>query len=495
MHSVVKTRSGEVRGRTADGVTSFLGVPYAAAPTGANRFRPPAPVRAWEGVRDALEHGPTAPAPGYPPPFDALLPVVHVPGEDWLNVNVWTPDPGAAGLPVMVWVHGGAFVNGSNSIPVYDGTAFARDGVVLVAVNYRLGAEGFLLLDDGTPNLGLLDQVAALVWVRENIAAFGGDADNVTVFGESAGAMSVGALLAMPSAAGLFRRAILQSGAGHHTLTPGTAYRVAGYVAEEVGARMEGGRLTVESMARVPADRLVAAQQTLAARLAAAPDPALWGEITANLMMYEPVVDGDVLPASPIEAIAAGAGADVDVLVGTNRDEHRFFLVPPGAAERTTDAVLDAVATAYRLPGGALDGYRALQATPGQPTPGLVLADVMTDWFFRIPALRLAEAHGRAHVYEFDWASPVLDGRLGSCHAAELGFVFDTLPAAHGLAGDAPPQGLADAMHAAWVAFATTGDPGWEPYGADRRVRRLGDRIETVTDPRGDLRELWTGIR
>ncbi|QJY49089.1 carboxylesterase/lipase family protein [Pseudonocardia broussonetiae] len=487
MHSVVKTSSGELRGRTADGVTAFLGVPYAAAPFGPRRFREPAPVTPWEGVRDALEHGPTAPAPGYPLPFSALLPVVRVPGEEILNVNVWTPDPTASGLPVMVWIHGGAFVNGSNSIPSYDGSAFARDGVVLVSVNYRLGAEGFLHLPDAPPNRGLLDQVAALRWVRDNIAAFGGDPDAVTVFGESAGGMSVGALLAMPSAAGLFHRAILQSGAGHHALSAATAAKVAGYMAEEVGVAP-----TVEGFAGVEPARLVAAQQALSAQSATTPDPARWREITLNSMVFEPVVDGEVLPVLPIEAVAAGASADVEVLVGSNRDEHRFFLVPTGAVDSVTDAAIAAVVGAYRLPAGAVEAYRAER--PDTPD-GLVLADLMSDWFFRIPAVRLAEAHGRAHVYEFDWTTPVLDGRLGSCHALEIGFVFDTLAAGSDLSGGAPPQALADAMHAAWVAFARTGDPGWPRYAEGRAVRRFGDVVETLTDPRGDLRELWAGVR
>ncbi|GAA2573465.1 carboxylesterase/lipase family protein [Pseudonocardia hydrocarbonoxydans] len=487
MHSVVKTRSGEVRGTVAPGVAAFLGIPYAAAPSGPLRFREPAPVPPWEGVRDATEHGPTAPAPGYPAPFSDLLPVVRVPGEEILNLDVWTPDPSATGLPVMVWIHGGAFVNGSNSIPVYDGSAFARDGVVLVSVNYRLGAEGFLHLPDAPPNRGLLDQVAALRWVRDEIAAFGGDPDAVTVFGESAGAMSVGALLAMPSARGLFRRAILQSGAAHHALGAATASKVTGYLAEDVGVEP-----TAAGFAAVPPVRLVAGQQALSAQAATQPDPARWGEITLNAMVFEPVVDGEVLPALPIEAVAAGAGADVELLVGSNRDEHRFFLVPTGAADRVTDAALAAVAGAYRLPDGALDAYRAER--PGDP-PGLVLADVMSDWFFRIPALRLAEATGRAHVYEFDWVTPVLDGRLGSCHALELGFVFDTLAAATDLGGGDAPQELATQMHAAWVAFARTGDPGWPPYTQGRAVRRFGDVVETVADPRGGIRELWTGIR
>ncbi len=487
MHIVVKTTSGQVRGEVGDGVARYLGVPYAAAPFGPNRFRAPAPAPAWDGVRDALQHGPTAPAPGYPPPFDALLPAVQIPGEDCLNLSIWAPEDGGS-RPVMVWIHGGAFVNGSSSLPVYDGSAFARDGVVLVGVNYRLGAEGFLHLPGTAPNRGLLDQVAALEWVQDNIAAFGGDAGNVTVFGESAGAMSVGALLAMPSAQGLFRRAILQSGAGQHALTAATASRVAGYMGEQLGVAP-----TVEAMEGIAPERFVTAQQALSEESARTPDPARWGEITANAMVFEPVVDGEVLPALPLAAIADGASADVDVLIGANRDEHRLFLVPPGITEAATDPMLDAVAGAYRLPAGAVDAYRAVR--PGG-SAGMVLADVMSDWFFRIPAIRLAETHGRARVYEFDWSSPLFDGRLGACHALELAFVFDTLDTSHGIAGPHPPQALADAMHAAWVAFASTGDPGWPVYGADRHVRRFAaDAVTTETDPRGALRELWAGIR
>lgn len=486
MYSVVKTTAGEVRGEVTDGVARYLGIPYAAAPFGEHRLRAPAPVVNWEGVRDALEHGPTAPAPGYPAPVDTILPAVHIPGEEILNVNVWAPEGNRSGLPVLVWIHGGAFINGSNSIPSYDGTAFARDGVVLVGVNYRLGVEGFLHLPDAVPNRGLLDQVAALEWVRDNIAAFGGDPGSVTVFGESAGAMSVGALLAMPAARGLFRRAILQSGAGQHALSAATAGRVAGYAADVLGVEP-----TREAFAAVAPERLVEVQKTLSADSAGRPDPVRWGEITANGMVFEPVVDGAVLPQMPIEAIAAGAGADVEIMVGTNRDEHLLFLVPTGIVDAATRPMLAAAAAGYRLPDGALDRYRALR--PGA-SPGRVLGDVMTDWFFRIPAVRLAEAHG-AHVYEFDWASTAFGGKLGACHALELGFVFDTLADSGGLTGPTPPQALADAMHRAWVAFASTGDPGWVPYGAERAVQVFGDRVETVTDPRSETRELWTGIR
>ena len=495
------TTSGAVQGLRTGDVVAFLGIPYAAAPVGDRRFRAPEPAPGWNGIREAVAHGPTAPMPGYPPPFAGLLPNPAIPGDEYLNLSVWTPDPDARGLPVFVWIHGGAFVNGSSAVPVTDGSAFARDGVVTVAINYRLGVEGFALLPDAPPNLGLLDQVRALEWVRDNIAAFGGDPGTVTVAGESAGAISIGALLAMPRAAGLFRRAVLQSGAAHHTLTPGTAARVTGFIAAELGVPA-----TAAALRDVPSERILAAQAALG-REVQRPDPARWGEIVLNVLPFEPVVDGDVLPGPPLERIAAGSAAGVDVLVGSNRHEYRFFFVPSGVADRADEALLAAVAAGYRLAPAALERYRAASsgatssgATSSGATPGVVLSDIATDWFFRIPALRLAESVPRGHVYEFAWESPV--GGLGACHGLEVPFVFDTLddPGVAPLAGPVPPSSLAAAVHGAWVAFAATGDPGWPAYTPDRRaVARFGNGDdpgwEVVEDPRGDLRELWDGIR
>ena len=480
----VDVAGGTLRGVLDGGVATFLGVPYAAAPVGDLRFRAPVPAPAWDGVRDATAHGPTAPMPGYPPPFDRLLPNPVVPGDDYLNLSVWTPDPGARGLPVLVWIHGGAFVNGSSAVPLTDGASFARDGVVTVALNYRLGVEGFALLPDAPANRGLLDQIAALEWVRDNVAAFGGDPARVTVAGESAGAMSIGALLATPRATGLFRRAALQSGAAHHTLSRPTAGRVAAFLADELGVPA-----TAVALRTVPAGRLVEAQKALTRQLQQAPDPGRWGEVVRNLMPFEPVVDGDVLPAAP-HGVAV---EDVDVLVGTNRHEYRLFLVPTGVADHVTEAAVGATAAAYGLPPHALDAYRE----PGA-SPGAVLGELATDWFYRIPALRLAEVAAGSHVYEFGWEAP---GGLGACHGLELPFVFDTLddPDAAALVGPAAPRELAAAVHRAWVAFATTGDPGWPAYAPDRSVARLGHgadpAVTVVRDPRGDRRELWTGIR
>ncbi|WSX41555.1 carboxylesterase family protein [Streptomyces sp. NBC_00963] len=484
MEPVCMTRQGAVRGRMDDaGVASFLGIPYAAPPFGPRRFRAPAPPAPWQGVREAHVHGPTAPRAPYAPPFDALIPEeLGKDGEDCLNLSVWTPEPGPnGGLPVMVWLHGGAFSNGSGSAPAYDGRAFARDGVVCVTVNYRLGTDGFLSLEGAPDNRGLLDQIAALEWVRENIASFGGSPDRVTVFGESAGAMSIGVLLGMEPARGLFRRAVLQSGGAHHFLRPRSAQLIAAHLAERLGVAA-----TAEEFAALPLATLLGAQAELRAEIGRRPDPELWGDAALNAMPFEPVAPGLALP---------GPDCGVELLVGSNREENRLFMVPTGRMDTITDERLRLAATAYGLdPDRALAVYRAGR---GQASAGELLDAVATDWFYRIPALRLAEAVPGTHVYEFAWRSPQFDGGLGACHASELGFVFDNLrdPTYLPMLGSHPPQALADTVHSAWVAFAETGDPGWPSYGPDRTTMIFADESGPVDDPRPAERALWEGVR
>ncbi len=495
MQLETQTQAGTVRGTTSGPVVTFKGIPYAAPPFGDLRFAAPAPVPAWQGVRECTEYGPTALKPPYPVPVDALLPEPVVPGEDVLNLNVWTPDVTASGLPVLVWIHGGAFVNGSGAVPQYDGTAFARDGVVAVTINYRLGVDGFLHFgDDGPANRGLLDQVAALAWVRDNIAAFGGDPQRVTIAGESAGAMSVGALLSMPRAQGLFQRAVAQSGAGHHALSAATAGTVAAALAERLGVP-----LTRAALAAVDPGKLVEAQAALSQEIAALPDPARWGEIALNLMAWEPVVDGDVLPVLPIRGIEGGTSAGVDVLTGSNTDEHALFLVPNGFVDLIDDNVLAMVLGGYGLPADGVAPYRS--AHP-DASPGELLIAIASDWFFRIPAIRLAEARaagaGSTHLYEFAWPSPQFGGRLGACHALEIPFVFDTLdqPGTEATTGPDAPRELAEVVHRAWVDFATTGDPGWPAYDLDTRPVQVFGTLTSVTpDPRAAQRRVWDGLR
>lgn len=497
MHTLVKSREGQLRGRFADGVYRFLGVPYAAPPFGANRLRPPQPAEPWSGVRDALTFGAEPPQLRPDPELQASVPDPAVPAEDCLNLNIWTRTLESAKLPVMVWIHGGMFEFGSGAS--YDGSRFARDGVVCVSINYRLGAEGFLFLGEGNANRGLLDQVAALRWVQENIVAFGGDPDNVTIFGESAGALSVGTLLAMPCAAGLFHRAILQSGASHCCMPAASGRRIAHGFA--VRLSIEASR---DAVARTPIQCLLAAQDELRADLFAHPDPERWSlEVVTTMLPWQPVVDGQVLPALPIDLIAAGASAGVDIIAGTNLDENRLFLTMGGAIDQVTPETLAGTAAAYGLPiESAISAYR--DKYPGA-TPGDLLAKVQTDWYWRIPAIRLADEHAkcssRTYMYEFAWRSPVADGRLGACHGLDIPFVFDTLDKGPDqmvgpLLGEHPPQTLADTMHRAWVAFAACGDPGWPQYDLNRRATmRFEADSHVVDDPRVWERALWEGVR
>ncbi|MFJ9977119.1 carboxylesterase/lipase family protein [Streptomyces cyaneofuscatus] len=484
-----RTVQGTVRGAVERGVAVFRGIPYAAAPVGARRFRAPEPPEPWEGVRDALAFGPTAPKRPYAPPLDRLLPDPAVAGEEWLNLNVWTPSTeetgraeGAEGLPVLVWIHGGSLLHGSSAVPVYDGWAFARDGVVLVSVNYRLGVEGFGLFPDAPANRGLLDQLAALEWVRDNIAAFGGDPDRVTVAGESAGAVSIGALLATDRAAGLFRRAVLQSGAPA-ALTPDAARGTTELIARRLG---------------VPATAAAFAAVDPAALLTAQTEVTSGGNPLTGRNSFQLVVDGELLTRDPAEALRTGSAvAGVDLLLGTNTEEYRLWFVPGGLTERISRLKLRLALLKFKVPNATARTYRANRP---DATPGELLGALATDLLLRVPLNRLADARAGApestYVYEFGWPSPVQ--RLGACHALELGFVFDTLahPDTMALTGPDAPQELADAMHRAWVEFATTGDPGWPSWDASRPVQFFGPGAPAlVLAPRDDELRSWEPFR
>ncbi|MBB4962331.1 carboxylesterase/lipase family protein [Micromonospora polyrhachis] len=489
----VRTRYGTVRGTTHGRIHSFKGIPYARPPFGPYRMRPPQRGTPWTAIRPAVDFGPTAPQPQFPLPanMDGFYPTIA--GKDCLNLNVWSADLGGARQPVMVWLHGGGFDGGSSSI--YDGSRFARDGVVFVSLNYRLGVEGFGDLGDGNVNLALLDQIAALHWVRENITAFGGDPDNVTIFGESSGAMSVGALLTMPAAHGLFQRAIMQSGAGNTTFAPETAQHIGRLLAAELGVPP-----TRDAIAAVEMERLLDAQNAVMAQLAPYPDPRRWnGEPGARVTAWQPVVDGQILPTRPIDAIRAGVGADVDILIGTNAEEGRLSLVPFGLLDAITDDDLLTAMKLYGLPvDRALAVYRA--SNPGAG-PGDLLSLLQRDWWYRIPAYRLAEARAgiaaATYLYEFAWRSPQFDGLLGACHFLEVPFVFDLLdsPLFQKLTGTRPPQALAATMHASWIAFATHGDPGWAGYDLVKRpVMRFDTASRLGYDPQPAERSIWDGV-
>jgi carboxylesterase type B len=532
---VVETSRGTVRGVRADGLAIFRGLPFARPPLGPRRFGPPEPPESWPGVRDAIRPGPAAAQNG------ALVGPLMSLGidrtdEDCLYLNVWTPRPDRARRPVLVWIHGGAFILGSGSQTLYDGSTLARRGdVVIVTINYRLGALGFLRAQDrfgarlpATGNEGLLDQIAALEWVRDEIEAFGGDPGNVTIFGESAGAMSCATLLALPRARGLFHRAILQSGAANFLWPRDSAARVTDQVLADLGIG------SPEELRATPPNQLLAAQRRVfmelmlgeqhvlgalspaGQRLAGAlflglslaqrrfgkvaaplsrglvgmlrrrgrrrgpPSPTLAAVRTLRTrgLPFQPVIDGAVIPCDPLAAIRDGEARGIPLLIGTNLDETRLFA--PLDPEATT---LDAAGLQARceaaIPGGpeaarrAIAVYREARAARGERTePGDVWFAIESDRTMRHPAMRLAALHAAhepaTYAYLFTWPSPAMGGLFGACHALELPFLFGTLehPLFRPFTGKGPEaRALAARIQDAWIAFARTGRPGHPDLG------------------------------
>jgi para-nitrobenzyl esterase len=477
--------TGPLVGSVTNGVRRFLDVPYAAAPVGPLRFAKPEPHPAWTDPRNATTHGPNAPqyVRGFPGlDLEPLVGAGWDRGDEFLTANIWTPDGEATGLPVMVFVHGGAFVLGSNNVAVHDGTAFARDGVVCIAINYRLGIESFLPIPGVPTNLGLRDVIAGLEWVKRNAAAFGGDPENLTVFGESAGAMLLADLVASPTSEGLFRRAIIQSGHGAMVRAPGAGKRVVETVAKILGVTsdLDGFRSTTIEQAAEALATLLLPTTEVDVKDAAGRDA------TYGLTKFLPVTGDDLLPEAPLTLLARGAGRGIEVLIGTNREEMNLYFVPTGVKWQLNNAMATAVlAKVEPKAAEILDAY-------GLGGQGVLAGDVfvraMSDLVFRQPARDFAAAHqGATHVYEMEWRSPAAGGELGACHGVELPFVFDTLACctgARGLVGETPPQALADRVHALWVGFARDGALPWGEYSAaDQQVFALEAGAASVEKP------------
>lgn len=492
----VRVTGGVVRGRVEDGLAVFRGIPFAAPPVGEHRFQAPAPVEDWAGVRDAFAFGPPAPQEmmgmAAPPPGAEGFQLAE--GDDWLTVNVWTPDLSGR-RPVLVWIYGGAYKLGFSGSPGYDARLIAGDGdVVVVSLNYRLGIEGFAQLEGAPANRGLLDQVAALRWVRDNVAAFGGDPDQVTVFGESAGAGSIGALLAMPSATGLFGRAIIQSLPAVF-YSPELAADIAGVIAAELGLRA-----TVADLSTVDSRELPAAGAALAGKMRQYADR--WGMAAYTASQFAPVVDGDVLPTTPWQAVGAGAARDVELVIGHNQDEYRLFVAFAGLLGTVTD---EQAALALRVFGPGPDGERAYRDAFPDASAGRLHELVQSDWLFRMPAIHLADAQaaagGTVHVYELTWQTPGSGGVMGACHGLDGPLVFGTPDQHLGLmliGPDPAPEAtaLSAAMRTAWTSFARTGDPGWPRYDTGQRLVQLFDAPTSVAPyPEQTSLRLWADHR
>ncbi|AUS25523.1 para-nitrobenzyl esterase [Paenibacillus polymyxa] len=486
--NTVHTRLGQLRGETGNGYHVWKGIPYAQPPVGKLRFHGPQPLEPWEGVRAATSFGPICPQP-MPSAESMTGNLVEPPqqSEDCLYLNIWTPASKAPekGRPVLVWIHGGAFVTGSGIIPLYDGERMAKNGnVVVVTINYRLGPLGFLHLTPKgnglTSNAGLLDQIAALEWVRDHISAFGGNPDEVTVFGESAGAMSIAALLAMPAAEGLFQRAILQSGASQ-VLPTAQAEQVAAVYLQQLGVDTQHP----ERLFTLPTEALM---------LAMAKTHEVIGPGMA--MIYQPVVDGATLPDLPLSAIAHGSAKQVSVMIGTNLHEGNYFIRKESHLMNKPTAC-----QALEMMTGMSDIGDLIEPFPvtieGQ-------AQMLTDLIFWRPALALAAAqseYASVWMYRFDWTLPGHPTFGQAVHGAEIAFVFDNLKLLDKLGLEIQPsmEKLAHDMQQAWVAFARDGEPmlperAWPMYDRQQRATAIFHQdIMVEHDPEGDRRRQLTG--
>jgi len=504
--ATVETSHGRISGSEADGLHVFLGVPFAAPPVGELRWSPPADPDPWSGELDTTDwRGQAWQAVAEnmgPLEFAFNAGSASSRDEDCLQLNIWTPGLDSRKRPVLVWIHGGGFTQGTGATAMYEGASLARRGdAVVVTINYRLGPMGFLNLNEvtggripATGNEGLLDQVKALEWVRNNIERFGGDPSRVTIFGESAGGMSVGSLLAFEPARGLFHRAIPQSGACSTAQTLTTASETAQAVLDHAGISTNAG---IEEFLAMDPEKLIEAGQAASVQL-------------GGIMIFQPCIDGNLMTDLPIDSVKNGSADGIPVMVGATRDEWKLFSAMPGFDVDLDDATLIAGLGAHTdEPEKLVHTYRESRAARGQDTSANALfAAIETDRVFRIPAINLGEALSErgqsAWQYLFTWESPWGDGELGSPHAIDIGFVFGSHGMTEGSAtffgqGEAA-DALAEKVQDAWLAFAADGDPrgampDWAPYDTDSRATAMfGEEVSVENDPFGPERAVWSEI-
>ena len=487
---IAQAAEGRLRGARDSQALRFLGIPYAQSPATAGRFAAPVPPGRWDGTRDALAYGATSPQPDR---GITAIPEPIIAGDNELNLNVFTPDLGPAGLPVLVWIHGGGFFGGCNASPWYRGVPFARDGVVLVSINYRLGAEGFLEVPGAPANRAVRDWVRALEWVQANIAAFGGDPGKVTIAGQSAGGGACAALLGVPAARGLFRRALCMSGGPALRQTSDGVRAVAAQMARHLGVPA----LNQAALEELPAETILAAQEAVTAASTGAVDGQKDREAVIALfsggirLPWAPWTDGEVVTEEPLQAAGSAQHRSISLLAGATA--HEFNMAWMTADWITADMVTEGLAKAG-VPAPLAAAY--LDRVGQQPCGAV--GQAITDRTFRVPAQQLAaakaEAGGAAYTYDFRWAASagLLPGL--AFHCLDIPFAFDALgePGVREVAGPAPPESLAADMHGAWVRFVTDGDPGWERYATDRRpVMVFAEPSALHEDPLETERAAW----
>jgi para-nitrobenzyl esterase len=499
---IVETSSGKVRGYGRRGVIKFKGIPYAGSPAGENRFKPPMPVEPWTGVLDVLEYSPIAPQ--NQSELEAMFGDQRKQGEtECLSLNIWTSSIDNKKRPVMFFIHGGGFVTGTGA--GLDGARLVlRGDVVVVSINYRLGTLGFLYMadiPDATANAGLLDMVAALKFVRENISNFGGDPDNVTIFGESAGGFAVSCLLAMPLAKGLFKRAIPQSGAAHPMgFNAKAATRAYDQFIDVLGIQ----KGDIDAIRRLSTEDIMKAQLAIT--------PARSGDfLSQRPLRLGPVVDHDVLPEHPLDALKKGFAKDIDIFIGSNLDETKLWnMWNPEADKIDEDGILNSVKGMMSLMGKDeakaqefIDAYRQARKTPRD-----IMDGITTDYMFRIPSIRLAENqtkhNKKTYMYLFAWPSPMKGGKYGAMHALELAFVFGILlPQDVGIfpKRTEETEALSKTVMDTWIAFARNGNPnhpaipGLAAYDEEKRATLVfNTETQVVDDPYGQERVVWDDL-
>ena len=490
----VHAAAGSIHGRVKNGALLFAGIPYAKAPVESLRFRPPQPLARFAEPYPALKFSPAAPQI----PSGGMTDNAPVRwSEDCLYLNISAPVAAleaydSGDRAVMVWIHGGGYTSGQGAIPWYNGNRFAKNNdIVVVSINYRLGALGFADLthlgeEFATSNInGTLDQIAALKWVQDNIAAFGGDPSRVTIAGESAGGFSVATLMACPSAEGLFQQAIPQSGACHHTLPQEASKKVTEHFLGELGLN------SAIELEAASAEDILAAQKATTAHFAQGAGHV--NSLGVAVSPFYPVHGNTTLPEDPLTAARNGASDTVRVLTGSNKDETTLWSVGETDQEK-----LERTLAGYQ----AEEALVVYQRTRPEASSHDLLVAITTDHMFRIPAIRLAEARQGAaatYMYQFNWRSRAFDGALAATHSLEIPFAFDNLDQAgvDFFLGPGPsPQGLADTMHKAWCEFIKTGEPGWPAYDTSTRATMFFDDVcEVVENPDSEERAAWDGIR